>query len=603
MLRFAVYDAQDRPARAFALRHAHAFGPDDLPVAATITAEDGIVTVDRAGTDSTGLCVQMEVPGPDAGLLKGVGVDLGGLPPVFRKPGVEGVGTLGLLTLQTSLLPRRDEPYILTLELARRQIMLFLNKLEEWGLFDYPPAEGVLRSFDASRRAFTGALVASRKGHPGADHPDPKAWASHLAMQALALIVDAGERLSIVAAERDLPERLAGTHYEAAVKTYTKMTGDAPAAGAAIAIAGWNGVSLPGVPSVGVTVEAGAFSDGLCKAASAAGDFITIPMRWNEMEPSEGKYSYTATDRWIEWAVRTAKMPVVGGPLLDFRARCIPEWLYIWENDYETLRDLVIEHIQAVVTRYRRTVGRWTVASGLHVNGDLKLSVDQIIDLTRVGVAVVRKLQPTARVQIGIDEPWGEYHAARKRSLPPLLYADALMQVGLNVDTIGVRVAMGQGGSGGGGGASGRSTRDLMSLSALLDRYAAFNRPIAVTAVGVPALAVTRAESAPMMEEGTEEAVNFEGGTWRSGVWTGDLQADWATQALAIMVSKPFVQSVCWQQLADGTASGGVGDEMPGGGMIGAGGAVRPVLSRVAQIRQALREGKGTAGFVNLGVF
>jgi hypothetical protein len=105
------------------------------------------------------------------------------------------------------------------------------------------------------------------------------------------------------------------------------------------------------------------------------------------------------------------------------------------------------------------------------------------------------------------------------------------------------------------------------------------------------------------MAEGAEEAVNFAGGTWRGGAWTGDMQADWATQALAIMTSKPFVQSVCWQQLADGTASGGVGDEMPGGGMIGAGGTTRPILSRVAQIRQALREGKGTAGFVNLGVF
>lgn len=602
MLRFAVYDSQGQPSQGFTLRHAHAFGPDDLPVQATITAEGGILTLDRPGTDSTGLCVQIEIPGPDAAILAAVGLDVSGLPPVFRKPAGPGgsganLGCMGLLTVQTSLLPRREEPYILTLELARRQTMLFLNKLEEWGLFDHPPAEGVLKQFEAARQAFTAALVASRTAHPGADHPDPRAWASQVAMQALVLVIDAGERLAIVDAEHQLPQRLMGTNYASAVRTYTKMTGETPAAGAAIAIAGWNGVSLPGIPSVGVTVDAAQFSEPLCKAAHACADFITLPMRWNEMEPSEGKYSYAGTDRWIEWAVRTAKMPVVGGPLLDFRARCIPEWLYIWENDYETLRDLVVEHIQAVVTRYRRTVGRWTVAAGLHVNGDLKLSIDQIIDLTRVGVAVVRKLQPQARIQIGIDEPWGEYHTTRKRSLPPLLYADALMQVGLNFDTIGVRVAMGQPGSG-------RSTRDLMSLSAMLDRYAAFNRPVAVTALGVPASvlpAVERSEGA----EGTETLDAFDGGSWRSE-WSPEAQADWTSQAMAIIASKPFVQSICWQQLADGLGGGpggGVIDEMPTGGLCTSSGTPRPVLLRLAQIRQALKDGKGTMGIPNLGNF
>lgn len=581
MLRFAVYDLEGRPAREFPLRHAHAFGPDDLPVQAGISCADGLITLDRPGQDSTALCVQIDVPAAEPAALAGAG-----LPPMFRRPG-GNLGALGLLTLQTSLLPHRDEPYILTLELARRQIMLFLNKLEEWGLFDQPGAEPVLKQFEAARQAFTAALVASRSAHPAPDHPDPKGWASQLSLVALALVVDAGERLAIVDAECQMPERLSGRSYAHAVRTYTKMTGETPAPGAAIAIAGWNGVNLPGIPSVGVTVDASQFTEPLHRAVSLASDFINLPMRWNEMEPGEGKYAFANVDRWIEWAVRTAKLPVVGGPLLDFRSRSLPEWIYIWENDYETLRDLVVEHIQTVVTRYRRTVGRWTVAAGLHVNGDFKLSVDQIIDLTRVGVAVVRKLQPQARIQIAIDEPWGEYHTKRKRSLPPLLYADALMQVGLNVDTIGVRVAMGQS-------ASGRTMRDLMTLSAMLDRYAAFNRPLAVTALGVPS-----APQPPSTPGLGEEAETFEGGTWRYP-WTPESQADWASQALAIIAAKPYVQSVCWQQLGEGAADG---DEMPSGGLCTASGTNKPILQRLAQVRQALREGKGTAGIPGLGVF
>lgn len=578
MPRFAVYDAQGRPARDFPLRHVHAFGPDELPVQATITLDNAFIVLDRPGSDSTGLCVQIEVPAVDPAVLEAAG-----LPPLFRKP-VPNLGALGVLTLQTSLLPNRTEPYILNLELARRQIMQFLNKLEEWGLFDHPAAEGILKQFEAARRSFTAALVSSQSNQKSPEHPDPKGWASQLAMQALGIVIDAGERLAIADAEKQLPERLSGRTYASAVKTYTRMMGETPAQGAAIAIAGWNGVSLPGIPSMGVAVDAAQFNEPLTKAVHSCCDFISLPMRWNELEPSEGKYAFAGCDRWIEWAVRTAKMPVVGGPLLDFRAQCIPEWLYIWENDYETLRDVVVEHIQAVVTRYRRTVGRWTVASGLHVNGDIKLSVDQIIDLTRVAVAVVRKLQPQARIQIAIDEPWGEYHTKRKRSLPPLLYADALMQVGLNFDTLGLRLAMGQP-------TSGRSTRDLMNLSSILDRYAAFNRPVAVTALGVPA--------GPSEPSANAEGEMFEGGSWRYP-WSPELQADWTSQALAIIASKPFVQSVCWQQLSEGLATG---DDMPLGGLCTANGAPRPVLQRLAEIRRSLRDGRGTTGIPALGAF
>ena len=31
------------------------------------------------------------------------------------------------------------------------------------------------------------------------------------------------------------------------------------------------------------------------------------------MDPTEGRYVFSKTDRWIEWAVGTAKLPLVGG--------------------------------------------------------------------------------------------------------------------------------------------------------------------------------------------------------------------------------------------------------------------------------------------------
>ena len=52
-------------------------------------------------------------------------------------------------------------------------------------------------------------------------------------------------------------------------------------------------------------------------------------------------------------------------------------------------------------------------------------------------------------------------------------------QAGIAIDALALRIQMGQPDRG-------RTTRDLMALSDLLDRYATLDKPIAVTAAGVP---------------------------------------------------------------------------------------------------------------------
>ncbi len=320
---------------------------------------------------------------------------------------------------------------------------------------------------------------------------------------------------------------------------------------------------------MGVAVSPQVFSEPARQLAAKAVDFITTPMRWVEMEPAEGEYAFARTDRWIEWAVRTARLPVVAGPVIDFRPHAVPEWLYIWENDYETLRELVYEHMKAVVTRYRRTVTRWTVCSGLHANRNFSFTFEQMIDLTRICVLVTRKLHPKARIQVEIVEPWGEHHSADRRSLPPTLYAEMLAQAGIQFDTLALRVQMGVP-------APGLAARDLMAFSAMLDQYAALDRPIALTGVGCPSAPVTPDEDNP----------GLSGGWWRRD-WSDRAQADWASAYLAVALAKPFVQSVCWQDLADPPA----GAEMPGGGLATPAGAPRPAFDRLAELRAAIAKG------------
>jgi hypothetical protein len=323
------------------------------------------------------------------------------------------------------------------------------------------------------------------------------------------------------------------------------------------------GVVLQAPPVLGCAVNPAQFSEALAAGAASVCDFVSIPMRWADMEPTEGRYSFTKTDKWIEWAVRTAKVPVWGGPILDFRTPCVPEWLFIWEHDYETLRELVYEHIKQIVTRYRRTVSRWTVASGLHVNQGFALALERMMDLTRLSVLLLKKLQPGAKVQVEVSQPFGEHYATNRRSIPPLAYADMIGQAGIAIDALGIRLQVGQPGQG-------RSARDLLVLSDILDRYALFDRPIVVSAIGAP--------SAHLGDGGPEDP-----GRWR-GDWTPEHQRDWLLQVASLAAAKPYVVGVCWQDLCDGPHA-----DMPMGGLLTDTGSPKPAAAAMAELRRSLK--------------
>lgn len=547
MLAFAV-TTRLAPKTQGVLPGASVVGPDSVPVNGSAVFEDGLVRCEKTNNEAAALSLQVTL---DAAALASIGPT--------PLPDGTALRPMGELILQTCLLPDRERPYLLSLELARHRIMLILNKLEEWQAFESLAGDPVMPIVEKSRDAFTEALVALPR-----DGAAPDEKADRLALRALWIALEASERLAIRQAQLDFgaPAR-SEMHAQAA----DDLGGSQP-----VLHPTRSGLVLPQAPAMGVAISPLVFSEPARRLASDCADFITMPMRWVEMEPAEGEYAFARTDRWIEWAVRTAKLPVVAGPVIDFRPHAVPEWLYIWENDYETLRELVYEHMKAVVTRYRRTVSRWTVCSGLHANRNFSFTFEQMIDLTRICVLVTRKLHPKAKVQIEIVEPWGEHHSADRRSLPPTLYAEMLAQAGVQFDALALRVQMGVP-------RPGLGTRDLMAFSAMLDQYAALDRPITLSAVGAPA--------APIAPDGDDELdAQRSGGCWRQP-WSTRAQADWAGAFLAVALAKPYVQSVCWQDLADPPESA----EMPLGALGDSDAAPRPVAERFSDLRAAIARG------------
>jgi hypothetical protein len=519
--------------------HAHLLGPDELAIPAELSLAGDIIHAVKRIEGAAALAIQYPAPAP--------------------------VG--GTLTLRTALLPERREPYLLTLELARYQVMLMLTKLEEWALFETAPTDPVMAKIEEARERYTHALVVQGKRAPGAGAAiTPQAQAA--ADEALAAALDAGEALALLSARVQHARRLSGELArlasrpppDSAITDHEAKLARKHAAGSA-------GVILPDLPQVGLAVSPSVFAPALCDAIAQCADFLVVPMRWSQMEPTEGRYTFAPTDKWIEWAVTRARLPVVAGPVLDFESGCVPDFVYIWEHDYETLRDVVIEHVKAVVTRYRRTVDTWTICSGLHVGSNFAISYEQAVDLTRVCVTIVRKLHPGAKVQIEISQPWGEYTAEASaraaRSIPPAVYCELLSQIGLDFDALALKVQMGYP-------LPGRSTRDLIAFSSLLDRFAQLDKPLALSMLGAPSSPVPPAPNMPLA------------GNWRAE-WSPEQQALWLTRACAIAAGKPFVRSIAWQEVVDAPPPAS-----PSGGLITGAGQPKPALAALRTLRAGL---------------
>ena len=80
---------------------------------------------------------------------------------------------------------------------------------------------------------------------------------------------------------------------------------------------------------------------------------------------------------------------------------------------------------------------------------------------------------------IDIVNPWGEYYASAKEAIPPFVYADMLIQTGINFDAFGLQLQFGKN-------KDGMHVRDMMQISAMLDRFSLSGKPLCITHLEVP---------------------------------------------------------------------------------------------------------------------
>ncbi len=415
-------------------------------------------------------------------------------------------GNAGEYALDTARVQPREQPFNLNVELARGRLMRLVQKQEDWTLFDFPKAEKLTQRFRDLQAEFADALGLLSTGGK----------AAKLADAVLASSIELSEEMTMFHADLLLANR----------KQRNSL---------ARHIFGCR---------IDPTIANQKYRDFITENF----DFAVLPMSWKHLQPEEGVFHTEVIDEWVELLAKK-KVPVIAGPLVDLSEDAVPDWMFIWEHDFETLRELALEYVQRVVSQYKRHIMAWNVVAGVQTNAAFTLNFEQIIELTRLLVSRVKAVQSGAVAYVTITHPHGEYHARGSTSVPPMLYAEMVAQSGVAVDAFAVEIEMGVP-------TSGRYVRDLFQISSMLDRFSTLGKRLIVTSAACPA------RHSPDSQDQSEGRLDpAKAGRWRKP-WDATLQGQWLDAVHRIALSKPFIDSVAWGNLADLSPS------MPAGGLL-----------------------------------
>lgn len=428
---------------------------------------------------------------------------------------VEGYGWV---TLATGTLIERERPYHLPLELARGKIGQVRNQISDWqamGLF--VPVLVEAKIAEATRLLGEAAV---------GDPTSPRSV--QLAEQCLRLGLDAAHLLTSAYAEQVLAVRR---------RTTGKL-----------------GILL------GSELGNSPLDPYLAGQYLQSFNAARIPMAWRTIETGEGEYHWDVVDQQVEWC-RAQGLMVCAGPLIQLDRQSVPDWLYLWEKDFESLLGFATEFLDAVVNRYRDMVDLWVPIGRINTANVLSLDDEERLRLTAQAIEVTRGLDALAEVVVSFDQPWGEYLSRLENDFPPLHFADELLRAGLGLTGLGLEINLGYQ-------PDGTLLRDPLEFSRHLDYWSLLGAPLYL-AITVP----SGSHDDPLAQRRTAP---------QPGTWTPGVQQAWVNRYVPMLLAKSSVHGVLWNQLRDSEPHA-----FPHGGLFDLRRHPKPALRQLASLRQA----------------
>ena len=283
-----------------------------------------------------------------------------------------GVSTLwpvrdfGKIMLQTTRLPAKQQPYNLNVEIARGRLLRISQKREEWGMSDWSLSQEHHGLIDAAMEKFIQALC----------HLKEPSKASKLADESLELSVRAGEEIALAYSNSLIARRSASQGF--------------------------------GRHCFGCCFDPNRINDKkYLQYIKSNFHFVTIPISWRQIEEKEHERNFDVLDECVNWLSRN-RIAIKVGPLLKFTPEAVPDWLYIWEHDFDQVREMAYDYVTSVVERYCRKVQAWDVVSGLNVNNCFNFSFEHVVDMTSSAVLAAKRSASRALVLVEVSQLWGD---------------------------------------------------------------------------------------------------------------------------------------------------------------------------------------------------
>ncbi len=246
------------------------------------------------------------------------------------------------------------------------------------------------------------------------------------------------------------------------------------------------------------------------------GNAVFYQGTWREAESNPGDWDWRTWQVGLERA-KKARCRIVCGPLFRLEREDLPDWLYLWDDDYDTLQSYLISYIRTAVEQLQRWVNVWYVTAGTNVDCELHLDEEQRLRLTLAALETLRQVDGQTPTIVGIKQPWGEYLGRSTIDLSPLQFADIIVRSGLGVSGFALEMNWDCD--------AGRTLpRDLLELTRLVEKWSHF---------GLPLVIVLSTPTPLKLDDSTS-------------LWQRNL-----LDVLGILQQKPAIQGIIWNELRD----------------------------------------------------
>jgi hypothetical protein len=430
---------------------------------------------------------------------------------------IDGYGTP---IVGTATLAERPTPYVLAVELARGKLNDVRNQLADWTQMGLRSTPELARALEEAQHEFVRAATSA----------DQSATSFAAAQSSLRFAALAGDLLMEAYTSQVLQSRLVGT---SRLPTHLGC------------VLSYDPHQVPPALEWPRTFNA-------CQ----------LGVSWRQMAPTEGQYRWDLFDAQAAWCRRN-KMAIEAGPLIEFRKEALPDWLWLWEGDFETISGLAADFVRQIVSRYRGKIPLWHVVHRAASGEMLGLTEDEQVRIAARVIQIARQSDPSAQLTIGVDRPWAEWMGSSHFQLGPLHLCDYLLRAELGISGVAIEIAPGYS-------QPGSHLRDLFELSKLLDLYSLLNVPLYLWMV-LP--------SGDGADPNSDSGIRVETTQWPSALDPAS-QAEWGEKWIAMAVAKPFVRTVSWLHASDALPH-----IFPHGGLVGADQAAKPLVGWLRSLR------------------